>query len=189
MLKKIAVVCCLVMLLSSAVFAGPAKGKIVVTAPLIVAHGVVGLSVDNYSFGDDGFMTVFGTGQGQLTPEGPAMYGSPWSFGYCVTDNLEVGLNIGFLKSMGSTKDPVINLGVYGSYYLSTGKLMPFVRLGFTRVDLKDDMMGSHTLINSSIGLACALSKTVSPYLSIDFNTWVDTGTVVDLTFGFKFML
>ena len=188
MLKKIAVVCSLLVLLSTVAVAAPAKGQFVVTAPLITANGITGFGsfFDGYSFGDDGFITVLGTRQSTLNPLMPMMYANPWSFGYCVTDNLEVGLNIMYMKAMGS--DPMLNLGVYGTYYLKMDKLMPFIQIGLTQIDITDNAMGSTTVINSSIGLAYAMSKTVAPYLSIDFNTWVDYGTCVNLTLGLKFM-
>ena len=188
MLRKIAVVCSLIMLLSTAAVAGPGKGKIVVTVPLIAAQGLVtmGSGYDGYSFGDNGAFSICGSAQIPI-PGYPALYGTPWSFGYLVTDNLELGLNVTFIKRM-SKDDPLISLGIYGVYYLKMGNLLPFIKAGVTRNDLNEFDDPTRTIINSSAGIAYAVSETVAPYLSFDFETIVDTGTLMTLTLGLKFM-
>ena len=188
MLKKIAVVCSLVMLLSTVAMAGPSKGKIVVTVPIVTAQGLVGMGsgYDGYDFGDNGAFSLCGTGQVSI-PGYPASYGTSWSFGYLITDNLELGLNISFVKRM-SKDDPLINLGFFGAYYLKTDGLMPFIKAGVTRYDIREFDDPSRTIINSSVGIAYAVSGTVAPYFSIDFETIVDTGTLMSLTLGLKFM-
>ena len=127
---------------------------------------------------------MFGTSQYGERLMMPAVLGVPWSIGYTVIDNLELGLNIGFMK-IKSSDEEVLNLGIYGAYYFGSGKLMPFVKLGLTLVDVTDD---PDTIINTSLGLAYSLSQTVAPFVSLDFDTVVDQGTLVSLTFGLKFM-
>lgn len=190
MLKKIVVVCSLLMLLSTMAVAAPAKGKFVVTAPMISAQGIFALAVDNWSFGDDGNINIFGMGQNAVSIGSPIAVSAPWLIGYMLTDNLELGINISYSKSMGGG-DSFVSLGAYGAYYLKMNKLMPFIKVGVARVDINEAFPfgpGAQTLINSSIGIAYALSQTVAPYLSLDFDTMVDEGTLVSLTFGLKFM-
>lgn len=190
MLKKIVVLCILVMLLSTVAVAAPSKGNFVITVPMITAQGLIGIgdAFSGYSFGDGGYISFFGTGQFNLDLGWPAMFGAPWSLGYFVVNNLELGLNIGLLKHLASGGDSIINLGFYVAYYLNVGKLMPFLRVGLTQMDMSESLGSSFTMINSSIGLAFAVSKTVAPYLSLDFATKVDTGTLMNVTLGVKFM-
>ena len=187
MLKKITIVFCLLVLLGTAAVAAPTKGKFVITAPMLTAHGLFALAVDGYSFGDNGGVTFLGTSQVGHEEAVYASYGAPWSLGYLITDNLELGLNVFWYNPMEDGRDSVLNLGIYAAYYLKMDKLMPFIKAGLTKINITDDT-DNITMINTSIGVAFALSQTVAPYLSLDFKTLVDDGTYVDLTLGLKFM-
>lgn len=190
MLKKITIACCLLVLLSTMTIAAPAKGKFVFTVPMISAQGLVwmGSGYDGDSFGDDGGFYFFGSSQVIYTPGEPYILSAPWSLGYLITDNFELGLNIGYFNFMQDSRKSLLNLGLYAAYYLNLGNFMPFLKVGLTRIDIKKSFDPSKTLINSSVGVAYALTKTVAPYLSLDFDTIVDTGTMVSVTLGLKFM-
>jgi len=149
--------------------------------------GIVGFGesaeYDNWSFKDNGWISFSGTHQ-----SGEYYYyvwGAPWSFGYFVIDGLEAGLNVLYLK-YNSWDDAYINLGFNATYYLDMKGIMPFIGAGFTLIDITDE--NSETAINASAGAAYAVTETIAPYLALNSQTVIDSGTQIDIDIGLKFI-
>ncbi|MGC9312436.1 MAG: hypothetical protein ACP5IA_07055 [Sediminispirochaetaceae bacterium] len=188
MLKKVTLLCILAMLLSFPIAASPIEqGNIAVTVPLLKVGGIVGFGdsgeFSNWSFDDDGWIVFAGTRQ--FTIDMLYALSSSWHFGYFIIDGLEAGLNVLYLKD-NSWDDAFINLGLNATYYLDMNGLMPFISAGFTLVDITEE--DKDTAINASVGAAYAVKETIAPYFALASNTYIDSGTHIDIDFGVKFM-
>jgi hypothetical protein len=176
MVRKILVVCSVLMLLGASVYASPvSQGKMVISAPVISVNNILGLGgYDTLSFGDNGSINVLGN------------YGTTASLGYFLIDNIEVGARIGYYHPMNDLLDPSLSVGLFGRYYLDMGGLLPFAGLTATLVDVTGggdlDMR-----FGIDVGAAYALSSVIAPYASLNFIIDEGVGSLLHLSIGLKF--